>query len=88
MFLILTQIGFLLLSGACMHALFVCVFPQVVDVMVADLSRGDVLYLPPMYFHRVATMPEDFAMAVNVWSSRFVVPKCLFIARQSVLRPR
>ncbi len=36
---------------------------------VADLSAGDLLYLPPMWFHKVIAKSQS--ISVNVWSDAF-----------------
>jgi ribosomal protein L16 Arg81 hydroxylase len=34
----------------------------------ADLSPGDVLYIPPFWFHRVMATSDD-SISVNMWST-------------------
>ena len=43
------------------------------DVLVADLLPGDLLYLPPMVFHRVLAYPcrgMERVVSVNTWSTK------------------
>lgn len=40
-----------------------------VDAVTADLGPGDVLYLPPLWFHTAVAGSRTPSIAVNIWSS-------------------
>ena len=50
--------------------------PEAVQIHVADLAPGDVLFIPAMWFHNMTA--QDFGVAVNVfwyvYGKSFVVP--------------
>jgi hypothetical protein len=38
------------------------------SAFIADLKAGDVLYLPPFWFHRVIDLQSSLSISVNIWS--------------------
>ena len=45
-------------------SLFVCCFST--EAVVAEIGPGDMLIVPPFWFHHVETLEES--VSVNVWS--------------------
>ncbi len=48
------------------------------DVFIADLLPGDLLYLPPFTFHRVAAFPcrgADHSVSLNMWTSKSAISR-------------
>eukprot|EP00053_Salpingoeca_punica_P009790 m.88140 g.88140 ORF g.88140 m.88140 type:complete len:406 (-) comp15167_c0_seq1:63-1280(-) len=42
--------------------------PGHVRALVADLGPGDVLYLPPLWFHHVTAVGSEASVSISVWS--------------------
>ena len=51
-------------------SLFYTQFPQInntlKNILIVDVERGDVLYIPPFWWHEVETLADS--VSVNVWS--------------------
>lgn len=42
---------------------------SIVDVLLAELIPGDLLYLPPMWLHDVTALGPEISISANVWST-------------------